>query len=66
MLINVAVVVVVLSPRTPEDDPEKRLRTYWETCKFIDGLPKAQSLTVRVKGGTTEPHVVVYLIFIIA
>ncbi len=33
------VVVVVESPQTPEDDPEKRLRTRWEAGKFIDGLP---------------------------
>ncbi len=48
------------------DDPEKRLRTHWETCKFIDGLPKVQSLAVRVEGGATKPQVVVCLIFIIA
>ncbi len=46
-----AEVVVVLSPQTPDDDPEKRLHTHWETCKFVDGLPKVQSLAVRVKGG---------------
>ncbi len=61
-----AVVVVVQSPQTAEDDPEKRLRTRWETCKFIDGLHKVQSRVVRVKGGATEPQVVVCLIFIIA
>ncbi len=60
------VVVVVESPQTPEDDPEKRLRTRWETGKFVDGLPKVQSLAVRVEGGATEPQVVVCLIFIIA
>ncbi len=65
-VIVVAVVVVVESPQTPEDDPEKRLRTRWETNKLIDGLPKVQSLAVRVEGGTAEPQVVVRLIFIIA
>ncbi len=59
-------VVVVESPQTPEDDPEKRLRTRWETGKFINGLPKVQSLAVRVEGGATEPQVVVRLTFIIA
>ncbi len=58
--------VVVESPQTPEDDPEKRLRTRWETGKSIDGLPKVQSLGVRVEGGAAEPQVVVPLIFIIA
>ncbi len=58
--------VVVESPQTPEDDPGKRLRTRWETSKFIDGLPKVQSLAVRVEGVATEPQVVVRLIFIIA
>ncbi len=67
MLINVvAVVVVVKSPQPPEDDPDKRLHTRWETCKFVDGLSKVMSFAVRVKGGTTEPQVVVCLIFIIA
>ncbi len=61
-----AAVVVVESPQTPEDDPEERLRTRWETGNFVDGLPKAQSLAVRVEGGATEPQVVVCLIFIIA
>ncbi len=60
------IVVVVLSPQTREDDPEERLRTQWEACKFIDGGPKVQPLAVRVKGGTTEPQVVVRLIFIFA
>ncbi len=32
------VVVVVESPQTPEDDPEERLRTRWETGKSVDGL----------------------------
>ncbi len=59
-------VVVVESPQTPEDDPEKRLRTRWETGKFVDGLPKVQSLAIRVEGGATEPQVVVCLISIIA
>ncbi len=59
------VCVVVQSPQTPEDDPEKRLRTRSETCKFVDGLPKTQSLAVHVKGGTMEQQVVVGLIFII-
>ncbi len=48
------VVAVVKSPQTPEADPEKRLRTRWETVKFADGLPKVQSLAVRVEGGATE------------
>ncbi len=56
-------VVVVESPQTPENDPEKRLRTRWETGKFIDGLPEIQSLAVRVEGGAMEPQV--RLIFII-
>ncbi len=60
------VVVVVESPQAPKDDPEKRLRTRWETGKFIDGLPKVQSVAVRVEGGATEPQVVVCLISIIA
>ncbi len=60
------VVVVVEKPQTPEDGREKRLRTRWEACKFVDGLPKVQSLAVRVKGGTTEPQVVVCLIFVTA
>ncbi len=34
-----AVIIVVESPQTPEDDPEKRLRTRRETCKFVDGPP---------------------------
>ncbi len=59
-------IVVVESPQTPEDDPEKRLRSRWKTGKFIDGLPKVQSLAVRVEGGATEPQVVVCLISIIA
>ncbi len=62
----VVVVLVGLSPQTPEVDPEKRLRTLWETCKFGDGLPKVQSFAVRVEAGATEPQVVVCLIFIIA
>ncbi len=62
----VVVVVVVKSPQTPEDDPEKHLRTRWETGKFVDGLPKVQSLAIRVEGGATEPQMVVCLIFIIA
>ncbi len=60
------VVVVVQSLQAPEDDPEKRLRMRWEACEFIDGLHKVQSLAVRVKGGTTEPLVVVCLVFIVA
>ncbi len=48
------------------DNPEKRLRTRWETGKLIAGLIKVQSLAVRVEGGTTEPKVVECLIFIIA
>ncbi len=64
---SIAVVVVVVeSPKKPEDDPEERLRTRWETGKFGDGLPKVQSLAVRVEGGATEPQVVVCLSFIIA
>ncbi len=66
MALAVAVVVVVESPQTPENDPEKRLRTHWETGKFVDGLPKVQSLAVRVEGGATEPQVVVRLNFITA
>ncbi len=66
MRYRVVVVVVVESPQTPEDDPEERLRTRWETGTFIDGLPKVQSLAVRVEGGATETQVVVRLIFIIA
>ncbi len=65
-MVVAAVVVVVKSPQTPEDDPEKRLRTRWATGKFVDGLPKVQSLAVRVEGGATEPQVIVCLIFIIA
>ncbi len=61
-----AIVVVVESSQTPEDDPEKRLRTHWESYKFVNGLPKAQFLAARVEGGTTEPQVVVCLIFIVA
>ncbi len=57
---------VVESPQTPEDDPEKRLRTRWKTVKFIDGLPKFQSLVVHVEDGATESQVVVCPIFIIA
>ncbi len=34
--------------------------------KLVDGHPKNQSLTFYVKGGTTEPQVVVCRIFIIA
>ncbi len=60
------VVVVLYSPQAPEDDPEKRLRTRWEACEFIDGHSKVQSLVVRVKDKTTEPRVVVRLIFIVA
>ncbi len=56
--------VVVESPDT--DDPEKRLRTRWEACQFIDKLSEIQFLAVRVEGGTSEPQVVVCLIFIIA
>ncbi len=59
-------VVVVESPQTPEDNPQKRLHTRWETDKFMDGLPKVQSLAVRVEGGATELQLVVHLIFIIA
>ncbi len=65
-VVVVVVVIVVESPQTPEDDPEKRLRTRWETGKFIDELPKVESLAIRVEGGATEPQVVVRLIFIIA
>ncbi len=43
----------------------ERLRTRWETGKFVDGLPKVQSLAIRVERGATEPQVVVCLIFII-
>ncbi len=46
------------------DDPEKRLRTRWEACKFIDGHTKAQPHAIRVKGGETVPQVVVCLLFI--
>ncbi len=60
------VVVVVQAPQTRGGDPEKRLRMRWETGKFVDGLPKVQPPAVRVKGGTTEPQMVVCLIFIIA
>ncbi len=55
LILLAADVVVVESPQTPEDDPEKRLRMRWETGKFIDGLPKVQSPAVRVEGGATEP-----------
>ncbi len=58
--------MLLLSPQTPEDDPQKRLRTQQEACTFIDGRIKVQPLVVRVKGGTTEPQVVVRLIFIVA
>ncbi len=54
-LAAVSVVVVVPSPQTPEDDPEKRLRTQREACKYIDGRPKVQPRVIRVKGGATEP-----------
>ncbi len=54
--VDAAVVVVVNSPQTPEDDTVKRLRTQWETCRFIDGHPKVQLFAVRVKGGSTEPR----------
>ncbi len=47
-------VVVVKSPQTPEDDPEKRLRRRWETGKCINGNAKAQPLAVRGKGGVVE------------
>ncbi len=60
------VVVVVPSPQTPEDDPEKRLRTQREACKYIDGRPKVQPRVMRVKGGATEPQVVLGLKFIVA
>ncbi len=60
---GVSVFVVVESPQTPEDDPEERLRTRWEMCKFVDGLPKVQPLAVRVKGGTTGPQVVVIIAY---
>ncbi len=62
----VVVVVVFLSPQASEDDPEKRLCTRWKACRFMDGHLKVQPLAVRVKGGTTEPPVVVRLIFTIA
>ncbi len=66
MWVSIGVVVVVPLPETPEDDPEERLCTRWETGKFVDGPPKVQSLAVRVEGGATEPLVVVRLSFIIA
>ncbi len=59
-------VVVAKSSQASEDNPEKRLRTHREACKFVDGLPKVKSLVVRVEGGTTEPQVVIRLIFIVA
>ncbi len=62
----VVVVVVVESPKAPEYDPEKRLRMQWEACKLIDEQPKDQPLAVRVKGGTSEPQIVVRLNFIVA
>ncbi len=58
--------LLLCSPKAPEDDPEERLRTHQEACKFIDGRPKVQPLAVRVKGGATEPQVVARLIFIVA
>ncbi len=65
-MVAVDVVVVVLSPQAPGVDPEKRLRTRWEACRFIDRQPNVQPLAVRVKGGTTEPQVDVRLLFIVA
>ncbi len=47
-------------------DHRKRLRTQREAYQFIDGHPEVQPLAVRVKGGTTEPQVLVRLIFIVA
>ncbi len=58
--------VVVESPQTPEDDPEKRLRTLWEPDEFIKGCPEVQALAVRVEGRTVEPHVVRRLFPIVA
>ncbi len=52
--------------KTPDDEPEKRLRTQWEACKFIDGHLKVQPPAVRVKGRKTEPRVVLRFIFIVA
>ncbi len=46
-----AVVVVVESPQTPEDDSEKRRRTRWETGKFIDGLPMSNHSRPASKAG---------------
>ncbi len=58
VFVVVVVVVVVESPQTPEDDPEERLRTRWETGTYVDGLLKVQFLAVRVESGATEPQVV--------
>ncbi len=67
MLIIIAVVVVVVSPQTPEDDPEmiQCARVGKRVSSSMDS-PRSSLFAIRVGGGATESQVAVYLTFIIA